>query len=62
MKESIPTNVPPPTAAPTPPMPDLKSDCRTKEKGEAPMEVENDEKEPGSTRSLDSEITTLTSH
>lgn len=48
MKESLPTNVATTVTPAPPPLPvDPKSDANTKEKGEAPMDVENDEKEPG---------------
>lgn len=46
MKESIPA-----TATPSVPPPSVMGECKpdssTKDKGEAPMDVENDEKEPG---------------
>lgn len=47
MKESIPANAVQATAAPLPLPVDSKSECSTKDKGEAPMDVENDEKETG---------------
>lgn len=46
MKESIPVAVP--SAAPPPPPVENKTDIGTnKDKGEAPMDMETDEKEPG---------------